>query len=288
MAKSAPDYYASVSIAGKHNSDLLPVLVDATGQMYAVMTGSEVGVPIKLDGEGYMLARMIGNNGVDLLPVKVDDAGRMISVMTGSVAGVPINVDATGVMVSRMKGYDGANLKDVKVDGAGNMIAVMKGDFGGALETVGLDTNHYIQANITAQALERMHIRTSYGPVTIVDLTHTFVGIGNFDTLDITTKGIIIGGWLGHTPLADHSTCEITITIDGVALPVVSMLTFKNYFRGRKDIFPLFGVIYDPSYGSFELGFTPGFSFETSLKINLNEKIGGCTWGGKLFYSDLS
>jgi len=86
MTKSAPDYYSSVSIAGKHDTEMKPILVDTDGQMYIVMTGQTIDVgtiTTMTDKDRIMQGKAEGNFPV----IALDASGIMLSRMKGAASG---------------------------------------------------------------------------------------------------------------------------------------------------------------------------------------------------------
>ena len=154
MAKSAPDYYSSVSIAGKFGDNLIPVKVDVNGQMYVAMTGQTISVgnlPVdyikagdnvtvptgvgvtNLPADYFKTGENIGN--VANMPADYYKALQDLGRVKGDESGTPrfIAVDALGVMLARMKGAYGGVLNDIRVDDTGIMLSRMKGAANGDL-----------------------------------------------------------------------------------------------------------------------------------------------------------
>jgi len=80
MASGRPDWYSSVAMHGRYVDppaidQYITVGVDEVGNMIAVMTGSEAGVPVKVDTDGVMLSRMKGVASGDLVLKILDDCG---------------------------------------------------------------------------------------------------------------------------------------------------------------------------------------------------------------------
>ena len=160
MVEGTPDYTQDVRIQGQDATDTLrTVLIDATGRIVTVMTGSYGGTPtdvavdsagrlvavlqdpvsgynMAIDAAGRLTAVMKGALGATLYTVAVDDGGRIITLLRDPASGNYAAIDASGYLTSVMKGLDGATLRTFKVDAAGNLVAVIKGDFSGNLKTV--------------------------------------------------------------------------------------------------------------------------------------------------------
>lgn len=266
MASGRPDWYSSVVIQGRHGDDYVPVGVDT---------------------DGNMIARIRGLFGAALKDITVDTDGNMIAVIKGDFGGVSKNVavDTGGHIIARMQALFGADLQDIKIDDAGNMIAVMKGDFAGALKTLAVDTNGNLKANLVVQDLARVVMRISQGPIEEANLGHTFGGVGEADLIDIAGAGTILGGFLDHDPANDHKGCAFRFTIDGTAFAPMNFASHKNLNYTDMYTQPTRIVRYDNDNFRYTLSFVNGWSFDTNLKFTFYENVGASTVAGRLYYS---
>jgi hypothetical protein len=168
VSSGRPDFHPTMLLEGKHDTQLIPVLVDANGQMYIVMTGQEIevnnlpddyfksgenvgGIDSNVTVDQSAKDRdMIGIDGTSRRQVAVDSYGIMLARMKGAYGGAlkDIAVDDTGIMLARLKGVFGDALKDIKVDVDGQMIAVIKGSDGTVNRTLKVDTAGNLLARI--------------------------------------------------------------------------------------------------------------------------------------------
>lgn len=160
MAKGKPDYYRSTVIEGDLAGTLHPVKIDATGQLYIVMTGQQISVdnlPSDYFKDGEDIGSITSNVTVDQSDsdrviqgddagnkryVAVDNTGVILARLKGAYGGVlkDISVDDTGIILARLKGSFGGVLKDINVDTNGNLIAAVKGDDSGTLRNIYVDS----------------------------------------------------------------------------------------------------------------------------------------------------
>jgi len=127
MTKGAPDYSKMVLLQALDDSgNLIPVLLDASGKIIAVLQGNDAGT---------------------LRTIKVDSTGQLYTLIKGS-GNEDIAVDASGNLSAAMKGIDGVTLRTVAVDGSGNIIGILKGDYQGTLKTVATDADGRMLAKI--------------------------------------------------------------------------------------------------------------------------------------------
>jgi hypothetical protein len=102
MTSGYPDWLRAFLLLGKHDTTYLPVLLDANGNLYAVLKG---------DTGGGVLAN-----------VAVDASGQLIMVPRGQ-SGNYLVVDSSGFLTTVIKGdYEGA-LRTVKLDDQGRLSA---------------------------------------------------------------------------------------------------------------------------------------------------------------------
>lgn len=180
--------------------------------------------------------------------------------------------------------YD-STLVPVAVDVDGNLLSVMKGLFGAVLKTIAVDGDGVMKANLAVQDLERLVMRTSYGPVESASLVHMFGGVGRYDIVDLVGKGSILGGWVRHPTAVSHSNCAIEITLDGTSLgyPNFWFMNILNIVKMYDASCHL--LYYDDEGFDYVLGFPYGWTFDTSLKITFRENVGASNWYGYLYYS---
>lgn len=128
MTAGRPDYNLSTVIKGQSPSGtLVPVALDASGNLVALVTGSD---------------------GISLHTVAVDSSGQLIMVPRGQ-SGNYMSVDANGFLTSVMKGLSGSNLVTLAVDTDGNIISILKGDYTGSLKTLAVDAQGRMLAVLT-------------------------------------------------------------------------------------------------------------------------------------------
>jgi len=101
MSSGRPDFHPTMLLEGKYGTSLIPVLVDAAGQMYIVMTGQSIGVsgPVNVN----QLAKdrdIMGSDGGTRRVIAVDANGQIVAVIKGQYLGNPATValDANGLI----------------------------------------------------------------------------------------------------------------------------------------------------------------------------------------------
>jgi len=160
MARGKPDYHRATVIEAKYGSDFIPVVVDASGQMYIALTGQQIAVnnhPSDYFKEGELVVATgdvsVNNHPSDYLKENGDiasitnnvivdqsDADRVLKGTEGANKRY-IAVDSAGIILARLKGAEGATLRDVAVDSSGILLARMKGAFGATLKDIAIDTD---------------------------------------------------------------------------------------------------------------------------------------------------
>jgi len=154
-----------ITMTGKYGTDLIPIKLDADGQMFIAMTGQSLDVanlPSDYFKEGEAVAVpggvdisnepvIQGKDGATPHVVAVDSAGIILARMKGAFGATlkDIAVDTDGLMLSVIKGDDGGTLRTVKVDSLGSMISRMQGQYDGAAKDMALDVDGNMQAKMT-------------------------------------------------------------------------------------------------------------------------------------------
>lgn len=156
-----PDWLRAVALIGMYGTTPLPIAVDASGQLYIVLTGApDVTIPGNVNTVDLNTVKQIqGTDGSAYRTAKVDANGQFIMVPRGA-SGNYMSVDASGFLSAILKGLKpdaslgsvavdangqlvmvprGSSGNYMLVDAAGFLTAVLKGDFGGALKTIAVD-----------------------------------------------------------------------------------------------------------------------------------------------------
>ncbi len=141
MARGEPDWKRGVRLYAWDGSQLVPILVDDSGQLYAVIKGTD---------------------GAQLRTLKVDSEGQIISILKGA-SGNNVAVDSEGNLSTVIKGNSAGTLIPIAVDSDGNLIAVVKGDYAGTLRTIAVDDQGRMLANLAAQDLAQVVTRPGLG-----------------------------------------------------------------------------------------------------------------------------
>ena len=169
MVLDAPDYTRVTLAQGVDPSgDLVTLAVDASGQLFAVIKGTDGTTlrTIAVDASGRIIMvpygvtaisgtatvtqaekdrEVQGKDGVTLRTLAVDASGQLIMVPRGST-GNYMSVDAAGFLTTVMKGVDGVTLRTVAVDSTGKILGVLQGDYAGSLKTLAVDAQGRMQA----------------------------------------------------------------------------------------------------------------------------------------------
>ncbi|MDP2325080.1 MAG: hypothetical protein Q8N51_13770, partial [Gammaproteobacteria bacterium] len=155
-------------LLGKYGATYLPVLLDASGNLYAVFKGDKgagalVNVKVDVDGQLVIVPRGATGNYLN-----VDANGYLGAILKAAAeVTIPGGVDVTQTSTLRqVQGKDGVTYRDLKVDASGQIImvprgqsgnylavdasgfmtTVIKGDYAGALRTVKLDDQGRLSA----------------------------------------------------------------------------------------------------------------------------------------------
>lgn len=166
MASGKPDWNRAVTIQGKYDSNWMPVLVDATGQMYIALTGQQIQVnnlPSDYFKSGDDVAIPTGV-GVTNLPSDYFKSGENVAVPDGvgvtnlptdyykateNIAGIDSNITVDQSDSDRvLKGTEGANKRYVAVDTSGILLARLKGAYSGSLYDIAVDASGIILARL--------------------------------------------------------------------------------------------------------------------------------------------
>lgn len=126
-APEVPDWTRPTQLFAKDPSgDLVPVVVDANGQLYIVIQGALESITADVNVTQEEKDREIqGADGATLRTVAVDASGQIIMVPRGQ-SGNYMLVDASGYLTAILKGLDGATLRSVEVDSGGRIINVIR------------------------------------------------------------------------------------------------------------------------------------------------------------------
>jgi len=142
-----PDWVRAYLLLGKDaGGDLVPILLDADGQMYALLRGADgtgTARTVRVNSSGELYALLKGASGVD---VAVDASGYLTTVLKGIDGTSTLRtllVDASGQAIMVPRGQSGNYLN---VDASGFLTAVLKGVYDGTLTTIRVDTSGRIEA----------------------------------------------------------------------------------------------------------------------------------------------
>ena len=142
-----PDWVRAYLLLGKDaGGDLVPILLDADGQMYALLRGADgtgTARTVRVNSSGELYALLKGASGVD---VAVDASGYLTTVLKGIDGTSTLRtllVDASGQAIMVPRGQSGNYLD---VDASGFLTAILKGTYGGDLHTIAVDVNGRIEA----------------------------------------------------------------------------------------------------------------------------------------------
>lgn len=274
MAKSAPDYYSSVSIAGKFGDQMIPVLVDATGQMYIALTGQEVDVA-NLPADYFKKDESIGTIAGSEVNLTVDqeNSDRLIQGKEGANTRY-IAVDGNGIMLARMKGSFGGLLKDIAVDTTGHMITLIQGDGVGGLQTVKVDATGHLLTDISKQGLDFLTVRPAYGGARRKEGDLPIPTDRETEIAEIEGRGIIYGGSIWIHAGDDRKNTSIVIYADGAYLQsgTYGAMFERGLYPGTLNL--LVVNEYDPVNFRYSVFFPIPFTFETGISIRLFHEYG--------------
>lgn len=141
-----PDWTRAVLLQAKTAAgDIVTILVDAAGQLYALLRGEDAsGDPqtVKVDGDGQLYVVLRGASGEDVL---VDASGFLAALIKGEDSGSTlrnVRVDTDGQMIMVPRGQSGNYMS---VDGDGYLTAILKGLQAGTLTTIGVNAEGQLE-----------------------------------------------------------------------------------------------------------------------------------------------
>uniref|UniRef100_A0A6H1ZP73 Uncharacterized protein n=1 Tax=viral metagenome TaxID=1070528 RepID=A0A6H1ZP73_9ZZZZ len=227
-------------LEGKYGDSLIPVLVDALGQLFMIVTGLYAGAPkiLALDADGRILAHLIGYD------------------------------------------TDGAVYRTVSLDPNGNLIALMKGLDGVTLRTIAVDASGIMKANLSAQDLNYLKFRPVYGSmVDKIESAFAVPHNTRTSIISVTGKGSTVGGTLLLNSGPTQNQLWYGWTVDGTtgSLMLVSTYEYRNLLRPGAS--PLYLSKYDPVDQVFIMGISPGITFEESISFDVLQQSGGLLGG---------
>ena len=136
MPSGRPDWFGTIVSAGKYDTQFIPIAVDASGALVALLKGAsvisgEVDVN-QLDG----VREVQGANGGGLVTFAVDASGALVALLKGtSLISGEVDVNQLDG-VREVQGANEGGLVTIAVDASGKILSVMKGDYSGALKTL--------------------------------------------------------------------------------------------------------------------------------------------------------
>jgi hypothetical protein len=141
-----PDWTRAVLLQAKTSAGaIVTILVDAAGQLYALLRGEDAsGSPqtVKVDGDGQLYVVLRGASGEDVL---VDADGFLAALIKGADSGSTlrnVRVDADGRIIMVPRGQSGNYLA---IDSDGFMTAILKGLQGSTLTTIGVNDDGQLE-----------------------------------------------------------------------------------------------------------------------------------------------
>ena len=141
-----PDWTRAVLLQAKTAAGaIVTILVDAAGQLYALLRGEDAsGAPqtVQVDSDGQLYVVLRGASGEDVL---VDADGFLAALIKGADSGSvlrTVRVDSDGQIVMVPRGQSGNYMN---VDANGYLTAVLKGLRDGTLTTIGVNAAGQIE-----------------------------------------------------------------------------------------------------------------------------------------------
>ena len=235
MSSGRPDFHPTMLLEGKYATSLIPVLVDALGQLFMIVTGLYAGAPktLALDVDGRILAHLIG----------YDPAG--------------------------------AIYRTVSLDPNGNLIALMKGLDGVTLRTIAVDASGVMKANLSAQSFDFLRVRPVYGESQMADSGYITIHDGVWTSVfSATGRGAILGGHVSMVGGAAMANMNIRIQVEGVTLASHRYDEMDGLQLYNDPQLPVSLLEYDPvsPYGIIRIG--SNLTFETSVDVSSYQSSG--------------
>ena len=253
MSSGRPDFHGTMLFEGKYGTELKPVLVDANGQLYIVMTGVAPGTE---------------------LTVFQAEKDRDIIGLEGSTRR-QIAVDASGIILTRLQGSYGGALKDVAVDPDGLILAAIKGDYEGTLKTVAVTDVGVLKTDFFSQSLDFLRVRPVYGQARRVSgSTVVPSGAGRTRLTLIGGRGATIGGyvyWYGGS-LAQGA---VELKCDGAILADIGPYYAWFFNLHRNASYPLYALKCEYINQMYAMGVREGVTFEESFELSAGQSTGG-------------
>lgn len=125
-----------------------------------------------------------------------------------------------------------------------------------------------------------------YGALLDMDDTGVLAAGAFVDTLALAHKGMIRGGYLHFWGGAPAINLELTITPDGNNLGMHAVSTWMNNGWTKPEGNALYLTFYNDATQHFMLSFVPGFPFDISYSLRIeNTSAGPTSWYAELLYN---
>jgi len=184
-----------------------------------------------------------------------------------------------------LEGKYGTNLVPVLVDAYGQLFAVMKGAYGTTLKTIATDSNGVMLANLSAQDLDFLRVRPTYGQgrfygsgwIVVPNVTLTTI-------ITIAGRGAILGGFLSYEDGLVPDAQNWYVLTDGAAFAQDTPDSAYNNGQIMDLDYPLSVSRFDTLNNIYRLQLGKGITFESSFVIKTYHNYGGAKNANAVLY----
>ena len=234
----------------------------------------------------YATAIVRGLHDSELITLAVDAQGRIIMVPYGTTT---IEGSATVTQAEKdreIRGFDGTTLRTLAVDSAGRMIMLAKAMHDTTLTNVLCDAAGNLQANLKVQDLSEIINRPKYGGCKQSTFSDELEPNSWTTIYNITSKGVIYGGFLATGSTINIGTNRLRITIDNTAMLLPSIAGLSTWALTHPAATLVFLVRYNATTHDHTLQFTRDITFESSYKVEYwNRTAQPCDVDSELYYA---
>lgn len=181
-----------------------------------------------------------------------------------------------GSKLSIIRGWDGTQFRNIRVADTGEMYILVSALTDDTLIPLQADSLGNLLLNIKAQDLAEVINRPKYGGAQKSESEvscnyHVWTTL-----LTLSGKGMIYGGWIQTFWANNPGSSLLRLSIDGVEFCTQAMGLTRFLGNIGAFLLPYFTSIYDTQNEKYQVNFSYGFTFESSLTIEFyNEGASG-------------
>jgi len=107
--------------------------------------------------------------------------------------------------------------------------------------------------------------------------------------LNISTKGIIHGGYVAFSNVSDPQYVTIIVFVDLVNVMGFGLHNIMHYFNTIETLVPVFPVIYDTAGNEYCIGLHGELPFESQYGVSVSNQTGSTiNLSAMLYYSEIT